>query len=199
MAGEMDKSTQWVDREFRPIAGGRAMHTPIDALDNEELVTAYAMLDFVGKKIEKRTETIKAKLKEEAESKGEVYEKGKKMRVEGSVVTREERVSKSPDEAKLRALLEAKGIPIEEAFTEQKAMLLDASKVEFLISTGKLTQQEVDDLKGKTYACKVKPSTELEDLLEEAAKQYEWTAMQFGAKPQLEEKKPAKKSKKASK
>ena len=131
-----------------------------------EQVEAYAALHFIEEVSKSRREAIRETLLVAAD-KGEETEKGGfRLPVEHHMVIKEKRVASAPDEKQLLALLEAKKIATSNAFDEVKILVPNPSKVARLVETGWLTEAEAKALYRVTWALVVKPSGELEGLLE---------------------------------
>lgn len=162
---------EWIKKEARPLLIGRAMLEEFDAGNMLGAVTAWKILDFVEKAIEPRKEKIRLALLGWAEKLGEATEKGgSKLSVAGNVVLREKRVGAQPEEGPLKKMLEEKGLRMSEVFDEVKKVVLNPSKLQSLIETGKLDKAAVEKLHKVSWALRVYPSDELEELLESAAK-----------------------------
>lgn len=81
--------------------------------------------------------------------------------VEGTTVKREARRASEPDAKGVKELLARRDIPVSRAFDEVKVLQLNATKLQHLIDTGKVTAEEVEALRRVTYALKVKESDQL--------------------------------------
>lgn len=151
--------------EIEPLATGRMLHGK--ELTLVEQVQAHRILNFMKGVIETRMEIIKGWLFDATQDGGDKDAKGTyKIVVEGSNVFRQRRVAKSPDEKKLQTLLKSKGLKTSDAFTEVKSWELDPSKVEKLVKSGKMTQEEIDKLCKETFALVIEDSPDLKEVLE---------------------------------
>lgn len=76
---------------------------------------------------------------------------------DGYEVAREKRVDSSPDLELTKELVAKKGIPIKQVFDEVMHLEPNPSKISYLVSVGKITQEEADSLYKTKYAIKVVP------------------------------------------
>jgi len=152
----------------------QVLFTPIEDLEPTSALQAWAFLDFVEKQIKDRKEEVRSMLMESAEEGGSENDKGSYiLKTDAGKVIREKRQTKAPDEKVLLALMKGKDIPVLEAFDEVKSLKANPSKVEHLVSIGKLTREEADSCKkAATWALKVTPSAEVNRMLVEAADKY---------------------------
>jgi len=139
---------------------------PATDLTLAEQVEAYAAIHFVEEVSKGRREAIRETLLVEAE-KGEVTEKGGyRLPVGNHTVIKEKRVASAPDEKALMALLESKKLDVTNAFDKVSVLVPNPSKVALLVENGQLTEAEGKALYKVTWALVVKPSGDLESLLE---------------------------------
>jgi hypothetical protein len=180
-AKQMNPKTA-VNREVQPFGQGAMMQVDPRAVPLADVVVSYAAINHLEKVIGKRKEVLKPHLISQAETHGTPTEKGHRvLEVGQEKVIRERKLSSEPDEDKLKALLETKGISILEAFDEVKAVVLNASKLQYLVQIGKLKAEEVEALRDESFALKVEAGPELKELLIAAC----------GAAPEKEEEKPS--------
>ena len=155
-----------VNREVTPLGQGVMMQVDPRAVPLADVVVSYAALNHVSKVIEKRKDALKPHLLSQAETHGTLTDKGHRvLEVGPEKVTRERKLTSEPDEDKLKLLLETKGIDLMEAFDEVKAVVLNASKLEYLVQIGKLKAEEVEALRGESFALRVTAGPELQELL----------------------------------
>lgn len=141
----------------------------LDQLSLEQQVEAYITALFTEEAAKNRRETLREPLLKAAATNGDSTEKGgQKLQVGHHTVSRERRVSSTPDEKKLMALLEKKGIATDAAFDKVTVLQPNPSKVTALVENGHLTEEEAKALYKETFACVVRASRELEALLENA-------------------------------
>jgi len=152
--------------EVTPIATGKLMKEAPEKLSLVEQVQVHAVLKKVESAVKSRLEEIREPLMAVSEAKGEKSDTGNmELDVDGSRVVVEHRKSKLPSaEGVTKLLLESK-IPILEAFDEVKSLQLNASKLDFLVATGKLTKEQLEALCGETLALRVYPSKFLKDAV----------------------------------
>ena len=147
------------------------MHSDVTALATSEALELWLMLTMIEKMIEERKKQLHPRLMTEAASHGKKDAANGSFKMElagGSTITKERREAKQIDIDKMVTLLTSKEIPIEEGCDEQISWVVSLSKVQHLVHNGKLTQQEVDDLKGVSWALKVSGSKDFKKLLDEA-------------------------------
>lgn len=164
----------WVLEQLKQVLGGAAMKhepekgpvvAPEDMLDS---VGAWKALDVIEKAAKERKESIlRPKLLEWAEKLGSPTDKGgQELRLPGgTTLIREKRTDKLPEEKALRALLEEKGIAPNLVFDEIKTPVLNPSKLENLVKTGKLSAKDVEECKGVTYALLVHVDNHLHESI----------------------------------
>lgn len=163
-----------VRREIEPLGHGAALHTDPTTVSLSEVVVAYAVLNHVEKVIDKRKKELKPHLMKQAEAHGSLLEKGHRaLEVGQEKLTRERKLSAGPNEDKLKLLMETKSIALLEAFDEVKAVVLNPSKLEYLVQVGKLKADEVEALRDESFALSVEAGPELKELLIEACKALE--------------------------
>lgn len=142
-----------------------------ETMDANQTIVAWSVLDMFLDAIEERKELFRQRLLKTCEQDGVPTDKGgQRLWVEDSEVIREKRQNHLPEEADLKILLATKGIPLDQAFTEVKKFQMDASKLDFLQSTGKLTEEEVKERCKVAWALKVKHSDKLARALEDCRK-----------------------------
>lgn len=169
MDDDYESFEEWIDAEVHPLLTGLAMGAPVNALELEGLVQAWALLAFVSQAVEARQKILRERLLDEAEEFGRMTEKGgQRLMVHNSLVQREKRIAKLPDEEGFKALLASADIDFDAAFSKVQKVILDPSKIDGLVNLGKLKAGDVERLKKVTWALRVKPSNELDTILEEA-------------------------------
>ena len=112
---------------------------------------AYAVLDLMITKADEAKESIRKQLLEEIPKMGKSTDERPKnpnytYEIDGFTVSRESRVSKTPEVKALMKLLEKYNVPIEAACNEVRSWEPDPGKIEFLINSGKLKLDEVEPL-----------------------------------------------------
>lgn len=145
---------------------GALFNADLATLQPYEVAVVWQILDKLEDLTKGRTAAARQALFDLADQIGEVVEKGHRtFEVECGRVTKERRMSKAPSEDHVRSLLAKYNIPVTECFSEQKTMVLDQSKLDFLVSSGRLKAEEVDQGKKETFALKVSPSEEFKKAL----------------------------------
>lgn len=142
---------------------------PVEGMSLLAQVEAYSTAAYVEDAAKARRDALRDALMKAAQDHGTLNEKGgHKLVVEGNTVRRERRVASSPDEKKLTALLEQKGLSMEQAFDKVTVMQPNPSKLNALVESGHLSKEEAEALYKQTFALVVVASRELEALLENA-------------------------------
>jgi hypothetical protein len=165
----------WVESEFAPVAGGRAVQEDVNNLLPEDLCTAYGILNRLEKVIEDRKKLIKPPLLAMVKHSGEAVAKDGqktgsfKMDFDGHKLQAQRRVaSREPDREKLMALLAKREIDVTDVYDEVKVLEYNPSKVDYLVELGKLSKEEVEVLKGERFALVFSPSPTLKKMMERA-------------------------------
>ena len=163
LAQKVQLETERVQEAFK--AGPLFQHNP-NEVEPEVAVAAYQVLNTLSKMIEDRKSLYRDKLLSLAESTGAPTEKdGQEASLDSNRVLRERRRESKPNEAKLREMMSAKGVPLVECFDEVKDLRVNLTKLEYLVDIGKLNKKEVDELYKITWALKVSPSPVVKKLL----------------------------------
>jgi len=156
-----------VEKYVESLLTGDIMTSDVNTDHIESVVQSWVLLKYTQDRIESRLKEIRKVLLDRAAQFGHSTEKGgNKLQVDGTLVLRERRMAALPDEKKIRAMLEEAGLKPTEAFSKVTKVVLDASKVEGLVSLGKLDEDEVEKAKKVTWALRVKESYDLADILE---------------------------------
>lgn len=153
--------------EVTPIATGKLMKEAPEKLSLVEQVQAHCVLKRVEKAVEARLKELREPLMGIAESSGTLVEDSRNMAlvVEGSRVVCEHRKDKLPNAAAVTKLLQENGIALSDAFDEVKSLQLNASKLSFLVQTGKLTEEQLSKLCEEELALRVYPSKFLKEAV----------------------------------
>lgn len=158
-----------IDAEVRPLMEGYVLNASIaeDLTAAADLAEVFAVLQFLEQKIDERKKVIRQRLLYKAEQTGVSTDKGGQfIKTAFGSITREKRISKMPEEADIKILLGQNDVPFEDAFSEQKKMVLDPSKLEQLVMTGKLLKDAVESARRVTYALKFKPTPVVAERME---------------------------------
>jgi hypothetical protein len=152
--------------EVTPIATGKLMKGPPENLSLVEQVQAHTVLKKVESAVKSRLEELRVPLMAVTESQGAKSDTGNmEFDVDGSRTVVEHRKSKLPNAEGVTKLLLENKIPISEAFDEVKVLQLNASKLDFLVATGKLTTEQLEKLREEQLALRVYPSKFLKDAV----------------------------------
>jgi hypothetical protein len=182
-------------KEVRPLVGGYALHAPVDAMPVSHVVQAWAVLDFLEKRISDRKSELRLRLLKEAETGGKPTDKGgQRLFVDGSTVLRERRISKTPAEDVVERLLAEGDIEREKAFDTRTVEVLNPSKLHLLVEMGLLDGDELEAAKKISWALKVFPSTDLQEVLASATEKYMVGQKTHGKEKTKPAMKPAKKT-----
>lgn len=157
------------EEEAQPLLQGLIMHASGDGLDLDGTTELYALIEFLQKKLKNRRETIREAILEYVKQYGKDTDNGGHRLVtkDQHEISREVRVAKDPDPDALIELLKAKGIDTSKAFDEVTVLELNPSKLDYLLKVGALEKEDVDKLRKKSEALKVKPSSDMKKRLEE--------------------------------
>jgi hypothetical protein len=161
-----------IHRELSPLGQGNVLHSDPKEISTSNAVLSYAILNFLDKRVEERKKVLKAVLMPLAETRGIENDKGhRELEVGQEKIIRERKQSAGPNEDKLKTLLATKGIDMSEVYDEVKTVVLNPSKLEFLVSVGKLDKEEVEALRDESFSLKVVEGPELKALLKAACEQ----------------------------
>lgn len=154
---------------------GSLFNASLEKMEPYEKAIVWSLLDLFKDLAKERCDEAREALFVDAEAVGVKTEKGHfTIEMEdGTTVTKERRQRSNPSEDHVKMLLEKYRIPLAEAFSEKKSFVLDPSKLQHLVDTGKLPSAEVEEGKGVTWALKVKASTDLATALEGVQKMIE--------------------------
>ena len=160
MASEMIK--------LASVSAESILSAPVDTLSLSDKVSAHVVLAALCEASKARLEALKGDLTIYTIAKGE--EEGDKgtiaLTVDNSKVSIESRRPTSPECDGLLELLTAKGLSMDEATDEVKARKVNPSKVAYLVSIGKVTQEEIDALRPVIPALRIYPSKALKAAIE---------------------------------
>jgi len=153
--------------ELIPFTKGSCMAIDEDDLSAEDAAVAYRLVDAVEKLCKARKDKLKPRLHQFAETDGKLTEKGGHVLklANGFETQREKRTSSDPDPNGIKNMLKDAGLGVDDAFTTIKVLQLDASKVKFLVESGKFNEDEVKALHNVTYALKVIEPKETKKLI----------------------------------
>jgi hypothetical protein len=157
-------------QKIQPLAGSAVLHAPVESLSTDDVTTAWAALDLIEDLVKERKEALRARLLQEAVDHGQVTDMGGfTFTIDGTKVVREKR-EYQPKAEEVVGLLQKHGIAVLEGCDEITTLVVNPSKIEHLISIGKLDREEWDLTKKTTWALKVKLSKPLAEYLDNARK-----------------------------
>lgn len=178
--GESLDGVAWL-KEVRPLVSGYALHAPVKEMPITHVVQAWAVLDFLEKRVKDRKAELRLRLLDEAEDNGKPTDKGgQRLFIDGSTVLREKRVSKTPAEDVVDRLLEEGSLEREAAYDERTVEVLNPSKLRLLVESGAMDEDELEEAKKISWALKVFPSTELQEVLGVAADKFMTARVKHG-------------------
>lgn len=145
--------------------------TPLTRVPAEQtdatLVETWAALDALVERLDSARKALREELLQRAQEHGEPTPKGgNRWAVGESEVLRECRRASLPDEDAVRSMLAARGLAFDAAFSPVTKVVLDASKVEALVSLGRLPAAEIEAARKVTWALRVKPAEGMVALVE---------------------------------
>lgn len=157
------------------FAGSEVMLRPVEELTDSEAATAHLTLKLVGDLIKERAEILRLRLLDAAVKAGKQTEKGgyRYDTADDLRILRERREKVDLSLEKVLALLEKNGVPVQEGCDEVKTLVVNRSKIQHLVDTGKLPKKDVEALVEVTYALRVFPSDTLAALLEQARSNFQ--------------------------
>jgi len=165
----MKSLVKLVESEVKPMSSGEVMHLPIEALSTGEKLTTYSLARWMKDRLEKRMELLRLSLLDDSSKIGaETENGGRKFELNGSTVRVDKKIAKLPDEEKFKTLLAVNGIEESAVYDKVTTTVLNPSKIQALIETGKLDGPAVDALKKVSFALTVGASGEIESLTEAA-------------------------------
>lgn len=119
-----------------------------------EQVALHVALKAMVKATEARIAALKESIAPMVDAKGShVGSNGTlALDVDGSKVTVQHKTASEPTVEGLTAFLASKSIPLSEGTDEVKSLVVNPSKLAFLVQTGKVTQKEIDSLRPTSTA-----------------------------------------------
>jgi len=170
-AGKLGTVTSGVATEIERFQTAMAMSIlfapPSADVPKEQGVVAWNALATMGEIFAAQLALWREYLLALAEKEGVTTDMGgQSLDVEGTRVVRERRKMKLPDEQGVKELLARNSLPISECFDEVKTLVLNPSKLDYLIQAGRISADQVEAMKKVTWALKVKPSETLDESLE---------------------------------
>lgn len=164
---------QIIESEYTPFIRGTMLQGDLAGLSLADIVQAFVTLKDVLEGLPKeRLGELRSYLLKHAESFGEDNGKGgQRLSVEGATVTREKRTAKTLDVDTVLNLATDHGLQPTDVCDEvtTKSLIVNPSKLDFLVQTGKLDKAAVEGLYAVSWALKVVGSEELTGALFEAS------------------------------
>ena len=190
-----------IQPEVRPLTGGEVWHGNPEKMSLGDRIEAMAIVKFLKEKLEKRYDVLRDRLLADVQQVGTLTEKGGfKFVHEGSAVRADKRVGKLPEESGLALLLEKAGLSMDDVTDTVIVKQMNPSKINYLIQTGKLKQNEVEALHKTSFALFLDNSEQLSAMLAEASKQFtpppEKALTEGASASSVSEEKPKSKAKK---
>ena len=159
--------------EIAPFAGGAILHKPVDEFSPGEAVVAFTVVQHIEKRAKARLNELKPRILNDKAIKDHGVATpggGTQTDVRGSTVTRVKSVKKFNNEAKIKELLEAKGLELTEVFDEvrvvTKTLTVNPSKLAQLVDLGHFTEEEMESCHTTTWSLRVKAAKDITKLLE---------------------------------
>ena len=149
----------------------------VEDLTAEQQAFVWAVVDCVSEILKYRKDDLRAGLFEVADRVGEKTDKGHMVAViDGIKVTKERKRARKPNEKEMEALLEELHMPVTDVFDEvqETKLVLNQSKVDHLVRTGRLPKEKVEAMHRITFALKVKPSEDLKARLDRVRGRIPW-------------------------
>lgn len=150
------------------LTSGDLMNKSIPEMTTDQVASTWVGLTKATELMTSRLEGLRVALFERAIAEGTATEKGHYiLTIEGTEFIREKSQRKLPDEKILKVLLAEAKLGVLEAFDEVTKLQMNPTKVDHLVETGRIPEDEVNEAKKVSYRLKFKPSRELKDQLEE--------------------------------
>jgi hypothetical protein len=168
------------EEEIRALASGDILHTPPEELSPLEAVEAFAIVKSLKDTLEARREALRDRILKDEKiiSAGEATKTGgTKTKVRGHSVTRSKTSKKFANAERLAELVEAKGIEESRVYDDKTVVkivkTINPSKIKKLVEIGCLTEEEVESCHKYTWTLVIKPSQELNLILERSNRETE--------------------------
>jgi hypothetical protein len=167
MAATKDHSEATFIIEVAPLTSTRILQEDPTKLSLLEQVQSHVILNKLGKAIEARLKTLRIPLIAVTKANGKSSEDSSTIKyvVDGSSVCVERRKKNEPDPTKLQALLVERKLDIHEAFDDVTVLQLNMSKLSYLVQTGKLKEEEVQQICAEIPALRIYPSKALKEAV----------------------------------
>ena len=132
-----------------------------ESLTTAEAVVIYAASALLEKACQDRKKQLRKDLLEATAVHGRPTKNGgHRLETSGIKVMRSIRQDRHPNEQAFKQLLLEKGIELDEAYDRITKLVLNPSKIDSLVSLGKLAKGDVEELKGSSEALRVSADDE---------------------------------------
>lgn len=143
------------------------MHSSVEELTPEQVVSSWALLDYIIEKAEERKKLLRVHLLSLADERGEfLRNEGRELKIAGSKIIKERRKSQQPDEVLLRRLLDSKRIRNDSCFDSKVIETINLEKLKTMIHTGLISEEELKPMYSISFALRMKLNTILVEFLE---------------------------------
>lgn len=166
--GKTEELTKVEVERLRPVLNfGVIFNAALDNLGPDQLLVAWELLDLLQGLTKERTEEARKLLLDMTLKSGALTEKGHLvMEIDGTTITRQKSKGKTLSEEFVEKLIESRHLAREQAFSQATVWVVDPSKIDDLINTGRLTKEEVEAGYKETFSLKVKESEGLQEMLD---------------------------------
>jgi hypothetical protein len=168
------------EEEFSRLAKGDILLTPPEDLTSLEAVEAFAIVKHLAETLESRRKQLRERLlndKAVIDAGQPTKTGGTKTKVKLHTVSRTKTTKRFANADRLAELVEKNEIEESRVYDDKTVVIIkktiNPSKIKKLVEVGCLTEAEVESCHKYTWTLKVKPSTELQQILEETNKSAE--------------------------
>jgi len=126
---------------------------------DHEAALVYALVCEIERACKARKEELRERLMTLAQARGRETSNGHAWESECASVLVTRRESKTPDDKRFRALLLKHEIELDEAYDTVKRYVYNPSKVDLLVATGHLEDEDIEALKSRGMALRVAQNT----------------------------------------
>lgn len=145
---------------------GALWNLPADQMTSEQAAAAHTMLKLVEDLVKARKEQLHDQAMTLAVEDGSKNDKGSYiLEVEGTKIEARRSQSSSPDEKVVREELTKSRLPLSEAYDEVRTLVLNPSKLQFLVDCGKVDGTALEASKGERWSLHIHPSKMVEQLV----------------------------------
>ena len=148
------------------LVANKLLDPDLEGLSMDELIVRRAAMSEMEKKVKALQEGLRESILGKAG-----YKEGQLEDIvwntNTATLTLKIAIDKYPDSEKLQSMLIEKKIPVLSGMEEIKKLEPSISKLNYLVSTGKLKEEDIDSLRGSKVQVRVKPAIEYRRILEE--------------------------------